>query len=112
MLDPWISKKYLSPEKNISTFSKNIPYEHICLPNFFSSKKLKEVASALKQQKFTKKNSDLFEFSQSADLKNTRDKALTDFYKFLASKEFISYISALTSTKLSKKIDCSCFVYR
>jgi len=112
MLDTWISKKYRSPDKYTELFAKNTPYEHIILPNFFSSAKLKLVASALKQQPFAEKNSDLFQFSQSGDLKTTRNKVFNDFYKFLSSKEFISYVATLTSTKLSKKIDCSCFVYQ
>jgi len=100
----WINPKYAKQKKLAAK-----PFPHIVLPNFFT-KKINQVAKALLKEKFYEYNSDLYQFQQTDDCKNAKQPAVKDFYKFFSSKEFIQYISKLTSTKL-ESIDMSGFIY-
>ena len=62
------------------------------------------------KEKFYEHNSDLFQFQQTDDCKNAKQPAVKEFHKFFSSKEFINFISKITSTKL-KSIDMSGFIY-
>jgi len=106
----WMNKKYRYPEKYEPLFLDAKPFEHIVLRNFFAKEKLKKILAAFKAQQFHSQSSDLFQFSQTNDLKKTKDKQLKEFYHFFSSRKFIQYISKLTKTKL-KKINMSGFTY-
>ncbi len=106
----WINPVYL---KNVAglkrEFASNQPFPHLVLGNFFA-KKINKVAAALLKEKFYEYNSDLYQFQQTDDCKNAKQPAIKEFHKFFSSKEFISFISQITNTKL-KSIDMSGFIY-
>lgn len=90
-------------------FKSAKPYPHLVLPNFFTNK-IDTVAHALKNEKFHRQNSDLFQFDQTNDCKNAKTKAVKEFYKMFTSKEFLKLISEITGKKF-KSADMSGFIY-
>lgn len=116
MLNEWISINYLKKEnlKRINfKFTNAKPFSHIVLKDFFNKQKLIGVLSAIYNQEFTSKNSDLFQFKQTQDLISTEDGVLKKFYSFFSSKEFCEYISKITGLKLNLgKIDMAGFIYQ
>ncbi len=107
----WINPVYLKDNTLMQQFVSNTPFPHIVLPRFFVDKKIQPVSAALLKQEWQEKESDLFQFQQTFDLKTTEHAALQEFYAFFSSKEFIQWIAALTKTKLKQSIDMSGFIY-
>ncbi len=111
MLDKWINLQHIKNNANLrKQFLENKPFSHLVLGNFFNEKRINKVLAALKQESFAEKNSDLFQFKQTADIKHSRNKVLQEFHKFFSSKEFLSFISELTGIRVSS-IDMSGFIY-
>ncbi len=52
--------------------------------------------AALKEEKFTYKNSDLFSLNQTADFSSVRNELLKSFYAFASSKEFALLMKEIT----------------
>lgn len=103
---------YLKDSRRIKKrFSSATPFEHILLRNFLDKSRAKKLATALLKEKFYEKDTDLFKFSQTDDLKNTKNKVLREFYDFFKSKEFIDFISDISGAKISQSIDASGFIY-
>ncbi len=106
----WVNPIYL---KNVDglrkQFSSNTPFPHLVLGNFFTGK-VDAVATALFKEKFYEHNADLYQFKQTDDCRNAKQSAVKEFYKFFSSKQFIKFISQITSAKLSS-IDMSGFIY-
>lgn len=109
-----LNSKYLT-EKNIRTlgieYQKNKPFPHLVLKNFFNRKFIDKVAEELKKEKFQYLESDLFSFSQTHDLSQTKNKILKRFYYFLNSIEFKQYLRLITGIEAFSTIDCSGFIY-
>jgi prolyl 3-hydroxylase /prolyl 3,4-dihydroxylase len=102
-LSQWLNPEYLK-KKNIhhneKLFLHQKPFPHLELKNFFQEDKAKLILRALQQESFTLKESDLFKFKQTKDLKSTKNNVLRECYNFLSSPEFIKYMASLSSTKL------------
>jgi len=106
----WLNPKY---EKRVGALKKKFsgakPFPHLVLKDFFS-KDVEKVAAALVKERFQEQNSDLFQFEQTNDLKQSRNAVLKEFHSFFGSKEFIKFIGEITGRKL-KTIDMSGFIY-
>jgi len=83
-------------------FISNYPYKHIIISNFLSDKKAKELLRALKKEKFEEKDSDLFQFRQTQELKYSKNKTIREFYRFFGSREFLNSIGKIMGKKLRK----------
>ena len=106
----WVNPNYLKSKEVLRLrFSKAKPFAHLVLPDFFS-KRLVQVRSALLNEEFSEQNSDLFQFSQTKDIKLCEDAILREFHSFFSSQRFIQFIADITEEKL-KSIDMSGFIY-
>ncbi len=113
-LAAWINPEYLD-QKTIASlkadFNNSKPYRYLEASEFFLHHRLVEVLKALLEEKFYNKESDLFKFNQTQDLKNTESKVLKEFINFLYSKEFIAYMQHLTDFLFSKTVDIAGTLY-
>ncbi len=113
-LNQWIAPQYLE-DKKISLlkrqFSSVKPFPHIVLQDFFREEKANALRDALLSIDYEKKESDLFSFLQSADLRIVKNTVIKDFVAFYTSTEFKRYIEYLCSEKGIQGIDLSGFVY-
>ena len=103
-----ISPKYADPAKLKKKFVAK-PFPHLAIPNFFS-KEIDKVPKALLKEKWHDIDSDLFKFKQTDDCKKAKQKVVKYFYKYLNSKEFLTYMSELTGIKL-KWTSMTGFIY-
>lgn len=105
-MEEWLNPKYLSVI-HIRTlqrkFQQNKPFPYLVLNDFFQQEKLMPVLKALSKEQLSQKESDLFQFMQTADLSKTNNPLLKEFYRFLSSADFITYMQHLTGMKLSRK---------
>jgi len=106
MLNEWINKKYTNAQIKL----KAKPFPHILLTNFFNEKKLIEVKKELLKETFYDKESDLFFFKETNDLKSSKNPVIKEWFSFFNSKEFKERIGKITGTKL-KKIDAAGMQY-
>ncbi len=114
MLQNFIHPDYLDPvrlKRLHTSFLRNKPFPYLVLPHFFQEKIIRDVASALPKEPFTKQTSDLFQFSQTNDLRLTKNTTLKTFYQFLNSKPFKIYLETLTGIAAFKRIDGAGFMY-
>ncbi|HLC52212.1 MAG: hypothetical protein A2639_01965 [Candidatus Staskawiczbacteria bacterium RIFCSPHIGHO2_01_FULL_34_27] len=112
MLKQWINQNYLAPEKLSQKFLNNKPFPYLELKDFFIKNKLIQVLKALSKESFYLKDSDLFTFFQTNDLKSTKNKTLHNFRTFLKSKEFGVYLTSITGKNYSDSIDCFGTIYQ
>lgn len=109
----WVHPEYIDTPamKTLSNaFPHAKPFPHMVLRDFFSLVRIKRVREELLKQSFELKQSDLFRFHQTADISTSSNPVLQEFYQFFNSKEFCSYISAITRTKVTRA-DMSGFIY-
>lgn len=115
MLNSWIQPMYTQP-KAVANIKKKFktakPFRYLELSAFFQEEKLLKVLNALASEKFFEKHSDLFQFKQTADLKDTEQPALKEFIQFLYSKEFIAYMQEVTGFKFTKTMDVAGTLYQ
>ena len=106
----YINPKYLKKKDKLKKqFNSAKPFPHIVLSDFFVD--LKKVKKELLKEKFTEYNSDLFQFLQTTDVRNTKNRTLNAFHSYFGSQEFITFIAKITGRKLNR-IDMSGFIYR
>jgi len=106
----FINQKYVSNKDKLNNqFKSAKPFPYLVLNDFFIT--LDKVKKELLKEKFTAYNSDLFQFSQTVDMQNTKNKTLKEFHGFFSSKVFIKFVSEITGKKLNS-IDMSGFIYR
>lgn len=105
LIDDWINKEYLDEQK-ISDFQWKFvearPFEHIYLDGFLKEDKANALREALLEEEFIHKESDLFSFSQTNDLSESKNELLKRFYLFISSEEFADFIRRLTGLKVKK----------
>ena len=77
------------------------------LNNFLLSSKINQIIKSLNKEIYSEKNTDLFHIHQTQDLKFLKTKPIKEFYNFILSKQFISFIEEITKKKLSKNVDIS-----
>ncbi len=92
-------------------FSKSKPFRYVLIKNFLPSNFSELILKSLQKEEFKLKESDLFRFKQTDDLKFSRNKTLNSFYTMFSSKEFLGFISDITGKKLSGKIDVAGTLY-
>lgn len=122
-------------------FLSGKPYRYLVIEDFLQMNVVMGVFDALKKERFEHKESDLFSFSQTEDFANVKvlDKPCTsvrghfdhpkvpnagaglfdiergvlkEFYEFMKSNEFISWIEKVSGIKLTRgKIDMSGSLY-
>lgn len=111
----WLNNKYRNT-KAIAELNKKFknhsPFSHIEMHDFLNPEKVKTILKALKKEEFLEKESDLFKFMQTHDFKTVDNKELKEFYHFLSSEAFITFIEAITELKISTKIDMSASLYQ
>lgn len=96
----WINNN-LESGKFVDKFGKAKPFPHIVIRNFLNEAVAERLLGELKQEKFTFKDSDLFQLNQTDDLKFTKSRLLKEFYDYARSKEFAKIMSQITGLKLS-----------
>ena len=112
ILNEWIEESYLHPKTLLQTFQTAQPFPHLVLPDFFKKEKIVLVLKALAQEKFILKDADLFTFLQTDDLISSQNQILREFRSFLASIEFTTWLSSITSISLKpNSIDIAGTVY-
>ena len=86
------------------------PYKHLVIENFLDEWKARQLLGALKKEKFEEKDSDLFQFRQTGELKFSKNKVISEFNELMRIKisELIEEISGL---KLKRKIDMAGSLY-
>ncbi|MFT4313142.1 MAG: 2OG-Fe(II) oxygenase family protein [Candidatus Woesearchaeota archaeon] len=105
-VEDWIQPEYITndaKEELLEKFSKNSPFKHIQITDFFIPEKLEIVLAALGEEHFFEKESDLFKFMQTQDLAHTKNTVLQEFIQFLYSTEFIQFMEDITKFNLNKK---------
>lgn len=106
-LSDWIHQNYLK-EKNTIRYKRLFllqkPFPHLEFKNFFKEEKAKLIFNELQKEKFFLKESDLFQFKQTDDLKSTNNKILQEFRSFLSSKKFIDYMNTITFISLKHSV--------
>src|SRR3989338_5143948 len=111
----WLSAKYLSLpdlERFKTVFLSAKPFTYLEFKNFFQPEKVIEIVKALAEEKWIPQQADLFQFKQTGDLSGTKNKVLQEFRTFLSSKEFVYYLSHITSMTLKPhSIDISGTMY-
>lgn len=89
-----IQKKDLN--KLSEKFKKAKPFPHALIENLLSEEDAKRLQSALKNETFIEKDSDLFHLWQTSDLESAKQLTLQEFYSFLKSREFAEFMRRLT----------------
>lgn len=105
MLNDWVNSKYIENSYEYSKeFENNKPFAHLNLNNFFIEEKLEDIYEEIKNLDFYLEDHDLYQFLRTVDFKNLKNnEKISNFYNFIFSKEFISFIEEITNTKLSTK---------
>ena len=76
------------------------PFFHLSFANF--SKDVNTLITALENEEFHLKDSDLFTFFQTNDLENSENTAITELKKKLLSEELLTQLEQETNTTLSR----------
>lgn len=96
-----------------SQFKENKPFSYLIIDNFLEPKPLLELISALKEEEFYFKMSDLFMMFQTNDLVSSSNPEMKRFYDFFKSNEFIGFCEKITGIKYTpNKIDLQGSIYQ
>ena len=104
MNNRWVNEKFLRKDATLKLskeYRNSAPFPNLAIRNFFSKGMISEVRQAVKKQKFERKDTDLFSFYQSQALEHTKDRAIRNFFDFIASRDFMQYIAELTGENLA-----------
>jgi len=107
MISDWIEPRFLIEEEKAQlkqTFVDAKPFCHLEIQDFFIPEKLNIVLSALAEEKFHDKASDLFQFMQTNDLKHTTNSVLQEFISIIYSQEFIEFMQDITGLLFTPSI--------
>ncbi len=102
--------QYLSPRLKVESHQK--PFSYFVLRDVFVTSFARKIQSTLKKQDFFRRDSDLFSFAQTEDLKKTQDVVLREFYSVLNSLELKQFIFQKMKIKAFGVIDCAGFLYQ
>ena len=103
MLKNWINPKYLNENKikRIREISRKAkPYQNFALTDFFNKNKLLSLKKAVLKERFERQDKDLFSFSQTKELRHSKNKIVREFYNLLSSGEFLNLMEKLTGETL------------
>ena len=76
------------------------PFPHVVIENFMADNSHKQLLSALKSEKFSRKDMDLFSFSQTGNLFHSKNQVVKGAVEAFSSPRFSSPISAISGIKL------------
>ena len=110
-MQKWVQKKNLEESRLHTKYSKNKPFPHIVIRDFFNEREIGKVAAALLRQRFSHKETDLFSLNQTPDLSLLKDKTLRGFCQLCNSTGFLTYVSKLTGIKV-RGVNMSGFIYK
>lgn len=99
----WINNNFFDEDKKkelLNEFKRAKPFRHLSIRDILNQEKANEVFVNLKKEKFSEKDSDLFHFWQTDDLKYTNNKVLREFVDFLNSKEFADFMIEISGIKI------------
>lgn len=98
----WINANHLKGHE-----VETAPFPHLVIKDFFDKDKFSKVRDVLVKQKFEKRRSDLFLFSQCL----LEDPVLKEFLEFFGSDDFRAYVMELTGVVGLTHIDATGFCY-
>lgn len=87
------------------------PFPHIVIQDFLHEDDYARLKKALEKQHFERKDADLFSFSQTRDLFQSKDPAIQEFLQVLKSKEFKERLYEELGAR-TKSIDAAGFIYK
>ena len=101
-------------EQEIKTLRKNFigarPFQNVLVENVLQNSK--SLLAAIKKEKFFKKDSDLFSFSQTNNLFFSKNKIVAEAVSLFSSSKFSSLVSNITGQKLKQgAVDVSAALY-
>lgn len=85
------------------------PFPHLTLPRFFRPELAEELRQALQAEEFIPKESDLFRFRQTAELRAR--PAFEPFADFFSSAPFLALVRQLTGDPRLRRADLAGFSY-
>lgn len=85
------------------------PFPHLVLKGFSAAHK--RIAGSIMQQRFERKDADLFSFMQSGELARSADPAIRSLLTQLTGREFLKHLEEEFGVRLSGRIDASAFIY-
>ena len=105
--EEWVSQELID-QLNItqlqSSFESAKPFPFLCINNLFNEQRIHQIIAKIKDQKFTKKYSDLFSFSQTHDFAASTDPLLIALRQFLLSEAFMNMIESITGFSLKRDV--------
>jgi Rps23 Pro-64 3,4-dihydroxylase Tpa1-like proline 4-hydroxylase len=115
-----LNKPYQSLDgaKEAQIYSKNAPFPHINLKNFFDDNFLEQLKMDLLSERYWQKNNDLYQFLQTKDLKTNAKDHISKLRSLLYGdhmRSFIEKVTGLNQRGLKLKsdtIDMSAACYR
>lgn len=97
LLSSWVDVEVVNNlNAHNAQFTRAKPFPHTVIPNFLQKDKAEALLAALKKEKFTHKESDLFSLNQTIDLSDSKQEVLKKFYLFAASDEFATLMRQIT----------------
>jgi prolyl 3-hydroxylase /prolyl 3,4-dihydroxylase len=115
LISQWVNPAYLDKRRIIALrkqFERVQPFPHIALKDLLKKEKLQQLEQAVHALGFSRKEADLFSFSQSADLYTTDDPVIQEFLKLLQSAELTAIVNAIADVQIKRgKVDASAFIY-
>ncbi len=114
-LKGWIQEQHLSEaasKEYAKQFQKNKPFPHLLIKNFLHQKQVSFLLHAVQKQKFEKKESDLFSFSQTKDLSKSTAFVLSSLHTMFTSSYFFKWLQEISGIpKLKTRVDLhgTCF---
>ena len=112
MLSSWVNQKYLDTDGLRTKFKASKPFPNLILKDFFNLEKMIALLRALAKEQFQLKDSDLFTFFQTIDFRASKNQPIKKWRDFLASPEFIDYLSKISNTKLKNNPECFATIYQ
>lgn len=103
----------LDVKKLRKSFLAAKPFPHVVIDDFLSPEALVELASALQDEDFYLKESDLFTMYQTNDLISSTNPSMQKFYDFFKSEEFIGIFHEITGIEFTPdKVDLQGSIYQ
>lgn len=107
-LENWISQAILCQASELQRdFFSAKPFPHLVLPSFLLQEKAELLRQAVLRQHWHDKNTDLFQFQQTDDIRSSSDPFLREYLSFFSSPSFIAFITQLTGISPLASIDAS-----
>jgi Rps23 Pro-64 3,4-dihydroxylase Tpa1-like proline 4-hydroxylase len=111
-VENWLDLDFLRDTKTPARlYGTQQPYPHAAIENFLNPKKAKLLEKALRTHRFERKESDLFTFWQTTDLRDSDNPVIKEFLAVMASDEVREWLKAITGIRV-KSLDAMGVIYR